>query len=121
MSAKRSITIAAALAIAILIGTACRKSGSVLGNAPGGEPRSVVATREGLTPPNVTLHGKMVEKCPTAGCWFYLSDPTGAIKVDTKTAGFVVTKVPLQAEVTVSGKLVQEGSDTVLEATGLRY
>jgi hypothetical protein len=63
----------------------------------------------------------MIEKCPVAGCWFRLQDPTGTIKVDTKSAGFVVVDVPLQSQVIVAGKVVAEGSDVVLEATGLRY
>lgn len=63
----------------------------------------------------------MVEKCPTAGCWFRLRDRTGTIKVDTKSAGFVVVNVPLQSQVTVAGKVVPDGDDVMIEATGVRY
>ncbi len=63
----------------------------------------------------------MVEKCPVAGCWFKLQDNTGTIRVDTKAAGFVVVKVPLESKITVSGKIVTEGDETLLEASGVRY
>jgi uncharacterized protein YdeI (BOF family) len=106
----------------LLCGTACQKQkGTVLGKPPKGEPKTVVAVREGLTPPEVTLQGKIVEKCPTAGCWFQLADRTGVLKVDTKAAGFVVSSIPLETEVTVSGKLAQEDDLAILHATGLRY
>ena len=106
----------------LLLLAAChRDAGTVLGKAPGGAPRNIVAVRAGDTPPNVTLRGVMVEKCPVAGCWFYLQDDTGIIKVDTKTAGFVVVNVPLQTKITVSGRIISEGEDVSIEGTGLRY
>ena len=102
--------------------TACKKpTGTVLGKAPKGQPRTVLSVHSGDTPPQVTIGGVMVEKCPVAGCWFKLRDSTGIIKVDTKSAGFVVVNVPLQSQVTVAGRVVTEGSDVMLEATGLRY
>jgi uncharacterized protein YdeI (BOF family) len=110
------------LGLFVFAGSACGKQkGTVLGQPPKGEPQTMLAVRDGITPPNVTLRGLILEKCPTAGCWFLISDRTGALKVDTKNAGFVVAKIPLQTEVTVSGKIVYEGSEPVLEATGLRY
>lgn len=109
------------LMLAVFVGTGCGQKGKVLGKTPKGEPRTVLAVRDGITPPKVTLHGKIIEKCPTAGCWFYLNDGTGSIKVDTKNAKFTVTKLPLQTEVTVSGKLVEEDYAAILEATGLQY
>jgi len=95
--------------------------GRVLGKAPGTEPRTILAVRAGDTPPQVTLSGVMIEKCPIAGCWFKLRDATGVIKVDTKSAGFVVVDVPLETRLTVAGKIVKEGNETSLEATGVRY
>lgn len=93
----------------------------MLGKNPRGEVNTILAVRDGITPPEVTLRGTLVEKCPTAGCWFILKDPTGVIKVDTKAAGFVVTKLPLQTAVTVSGKVVYQDDVAFLNATGLRY
>ena len=106
----------------VVLATGCHKaSGTVLGKAPKGPPHTILSVRSGDTPAQVTIGGIMVEKCPVAGCWFRLQDSSGTIKVDTKTAGFVVVDVPLQTQLTVTGKVVAEGSDVMLEATGLRY
>ena len=109
-------------ALALLGAMGCHKSqGTVLGKTPKGEPRTILAIRAGDTPPQVTVSGVMVEKCPVAGCWLRVQDRTGTIKVDTKSAGFVVVNVPLDTKVTVGGKIVTEGDEVFLEATGLRY
>ena len=106
----------------LVLATACRKSSAtVLGKAPKGQSRTILSVRAGDTPPQVTISGVMIEKCPVAGCWFRLRDPSGTIKVDTKSAGFVVVDVPLERPVTVTGNVIAEGSDVILEATGLRY
>lgn len=93
----------------------------VLGIPPSGEPVTVAAAQTVANKQPVTVHGKMVEKCPVAGCWFMLKDSTGVIKVDTKSAGFVVLNVPLGADVTVSGKSAANGSERMVEASGVRY
>ena len=96
-------------------------AGKVLGKAPKGETRTILAVRAGDTAPQVTLTGVMIEKCPVAGCWFRLRDNSGSIKVDTKSAGFAVVNVPLEAKLMVSGKIVTEGDEVAIEATGIRY
>jgi len=102
--------------------TGCHKaSGVLLGKVPKGDVRSILAIRAGDTPPQVTISGAMIEKCPVAGCWFRVRDSTGIIKVDTKAAGFVVVNVPLESKVTVAGKIVTEGDEVFIEASGLRY
>lgn len=98
-----------------------RPQGTVLGKAPKGEPTSILSIKAGDTPQQVTISGVMVEKCPEAGCWLRVQDNTGTIKVDTKSAGFVVVKVPLEAKVTVAGRIVTEGDEVTIEASGLRY
>jgi uncharacterized protein YdeI (BOF family) len=70
--------------------------------------------------PSVRLTGVMVEKCPVSGCWFKLRDKTGIVHVDTKDAGFVVAELPLQTEVTVTGKFIKGDSPTVA-ASGVEY
>jgi hypothetical protein len=100
----------------------CHKpQGTVLGKTPKGPPATILAIRAGDTPPQVTVSGVMVEKCPVAGCWLKVQDTTGTIMVDTKAAGFVVVNVPLESNVTVAGKIVSVGDEVVLEACGLRY
>ncbi len=101
---------------------ACHKpGGTILGKAPRGDLSSVLSIRAGDTPPQVVLQGIMVEKCPVSGCWIRVQDSTGTILVDTKNSGFVAVNVPLQSTVTVAGKVVSEGDEVVLEASGLRY
>jgi uncharacterized protein YdeI (BOF family) len=69
----------------------------------------------------VTVRGEMTEKCPTTGCWFYLKDSTGQIRVDTAPSGFTVTEIPLHRTVTVHGKVVTtEAGDVELVATGVK-
>jgi len=63
----------------------------------------------------------MTKKCPVAGCWFVLKDETGTIKVDTKNAGFAVNDVPLNASLTVAGRVVMNGNERLIDATGVRY
>ena len=84
-------------------------------------PSSILAIRAGDAPPRVTLQGTMIEKCPRAGCWFRLDDGTGVIKVDTKSAGFVVTGVPLSSKVTVVGTATTDGNEPEFEASGIVY
>jgi len=105
-----------------VVSAGCHKpQGKVLGKAPAAEPRTILAIKAGDTPSLVTLTGVMIEKCPIAGCWFKLRDDTGIIKVDTKSAGFAVVNVPLETKLIVAGRIVTEGNEISLEATGLRY
>ena len=108
--------------ICLLLLSGCgQPKGTVLGKAPSGQPQTVLAVRAGTAPAKFILTGVMIEKCPTAGCWFRLRDSTGVIKVDTKSAGFVVVNVPLETKITVAGKVVAEGNDVQIEATGICY
>jgi uncharacterized protein YdeI (BOF family) len=110
------------VAVVLGLGTGCgQANGTVLGRAPAGSPTTVLAVRAGDTPRHITLCGRLVEKCPVAGCWFRLDDGTGVIKVDTKTAGFVVTEVPLETRLTVAGRIIADGDEQTIEATGLRF
>lgn len=108
--------------ICLLLAAGCQQpQGIVLGEVPRGETRAILSVKAGDPPPQVTVSGVMMEKCPVAGCWFRLRDKTGVIKVDTKSAGFVVVNVPLETPVTVAGKAVAAGDEVVIEATGVRY
>ncbi len=93
----------------------------VLGRAPASPPSSTARQiLVGHSPSLVVLKGEMVEKCPIAGCWFMLHDQTGTVRVDTRSAGFVVTEVPLHTLVTVMGSPVH-GEQGSIAATGLSY
>jgi uncharacterized protein YdeI (BOF family) len=118
---RTAVALLGALLSCCLASGCHRQNGSVLGKAPTGDVRNIIAVRAGETPPTVTLKGRIVEKCPVAGCWFYLQDATGTIKVDTKAAGFVVVNVPLQTTVTVTGTILTESEDVSIQASGLRY
>lgn len=108
--------------VCLLLTAGCHKPEStVLGKAPKGEPRTILSVKAGDTPPQVIVQGVMIEKCPVAGCWFRLRDNTGTIKVDTKLAGFVVVDLPLETKMTVEGKVTADGSEVMIEATGVRY
>lgn len=112
----------AALLTLLLVVTGCNQpQGTVLGRSPEGVQYNTLAIRAGDTPPEVVIQGKLVEKCPQAGCWFKVDDGAGIIKVDTKAAGFVVTDIPLETLVTVGGRIVMVGEEQQIEATGLRY
>jgi hypothetical protein len=50
-----------------------------------------------------------------------LHDETGTVKVDTKNAGFVVVSVPLNSILTVAGRVMTNGTERFIEATGARY
>ncbi len=94
---------------------------SVRGVAPGAEANTTVAQlAHAKAASAVVLTGEMTEKCPIAGCWFMLRDKTGVVRVDTKSAGFVVSDVPVHTHLTVAGKVLA-GSEPSLSATGLRY
>lgn len=109
------------LLLVVLVASCSKPAGRVLGKAPKGETKAIIAVKAVDVPPEVTVHGVMIEKCPVAGCWFRLRDRTGTIKVDTKAAGFVVVDLPLETQMTVAGKVVADGNDVALEASGLRY
>ena len=100
----------------------CGSSGkSVRGIPPTDAAISLAAAKEVHAGAPVTIHGKMIEKCPVAGCWFIVKDQSGTLRVDTKAAGWVVLDLPLNTEVTVSGKMASGTSEPMLDASGMRY
>jgi len=116
-----AVVIAALPALAALAGCsqAVGAASHTMGKPPAGGTIITVADVKPLGKA-VTLHGTMIEKCPVAGCWFMLRDKTGVIKIDTKNAGFVVSEVPVNTEVTVSGIPAKSGEPRIA-ASGIRY
>jgi uncharacterized protein YdeI (BOF family) len=109
------------IALAILTGCSERNTrhlGAIFDEA---KAATVLHARQTNTEANLILHGTMTQKCPVAGCWFMLQDASGIIKVDTKNAGFVVVDVPLQSTVTIAGRVMTNGTERFIDATGLRY
>ncbi len=118
--ANKSSLLALCLIVAML-NAGCHKSevktmGAPLASVPLLNVKEIKASK-GKT---VLVKGTMIEKCPVAGCWFKLQDKSGIVKIDAKAAGFVVTEIPLNTEITASGKVVDGENPTVL-ATGIRY
>lgn len=101
--------------------------GAILGEAvPGGMQTMTIAEARKHAEANpgaeVVLSGRMDQKCPTAGCWFYLSDDSGRIRVDTQFSGFTVVEQKTGSQVTVYGKLVKpEGGEPEVSALGARF
>ena len=102
--------------------TACvERKEKILGAPIQGAVLQIVRIKETAPDESIVVRGAMVEKCPVAGCWFLLRDDTGIIKVDTKNAGFVVVNVPLQTKLVVGGRVRTNGTERLIDATGIRY
>ena len=107
--------------VVCLSDTGCRHAEQhILGNAITNTATVSVQNLKSATGKSVLVKGVMIEKCPVAGCWFKLRDHTGVVRVDTKAAGFVVTNVPLNTELSVAGKIVA-GDPVSVAATGVSY
>src|SRR5437016_2914396 len=109
------------VAIALLLAACAERKPKTLGASFNGTPIQIAALKQSNVAATVVVHGAMTEKCPVAGCWFILHDQTGAIKVDTKNAGFVVVDIPLHSSLMVAGRLLTNGGEKFIDATGLRY
>lgn len=125
---QRVIIIACLLMVAVCWANWTLRAASTtheLGRPPSG---AVIATVAELRQNPTAFSGKMVavtgqltQKCPTAGCWFYLNDGTGDLRVDARPGSFSVSSLPVGARVTVYGKLVREsGADLQIAAVGVR-
>lgn len=99
------------------------------GHELGSPPRQAVATTIAALRGNpgafsgkmVAVTGQMTQRCPTAGCWFYLNDGTGDLRADARAGNFSVLSLPTGARLTVYGRLVREaGEDLQIAAVGAR-
>jgi uncharacterized protein YdeI (BOF family) len=115
---RRTLVLAAA--VLALAGCSSRDT-TTLGAAVEGTPVPVASIGTAAIESPVVLQGSMTKKCPVAGCWFMLQDETGTIKVDTKNAGFVVVDVPLNARLSVAGRVSTNGTERFIDASGVRY
>jgi uncharacterized protein YdeI (BOF family) len=117
LSARSLLSLSAAL----MLGGCAGHRSEVRGQPPGGPPIMVARLASVSTNGSVTVRGTMIEKCPTAGCWFILQDKTGRVRVDLKAAGFVVTDVPTGGTVAVTGRLRRDAEEPVVIASGARF
>jgi uncharacterized protein YdeI (BOF family) len=112
----------ASVGVAVLLLAGCsRPDAATLGTVVEGAAIPVASIQNVTVDSSAVLHGTMIKKCPVAGCWFTLQDETGTIKVDTRNAGFVVVDVPLNSRMTVAGRVVTNGTERFIDATGVRY
>ena len=119
---SRSVSKLVEFAAIILLLVGCTERKPVtLGPAFDGTALPVSTVKETNPTARVIVSGTMVEKCPVAGCWFVVRDPTGTIRVDAKNAGFVVVNVPLKTMVMVAGRVATNGSERFVDATSVRY
>ena len=67
----------------------------------------------------VTIDGKITRECPKSGCWWYVQDKTGEMRVDSKRGGFTL---PLRREghkIRTTGIAVKtEGGELQIAASG---
>ena len=119
MQVTRYIAVSVTL-VMMVAGCAQVKPAAVLGARPSDTPPVRIASLSTSKQPQ-TISGTMIDKCPIAGCWFHVKDSTGVIKVDTKNSGFVVTDVPINSHVTVTGLMRGSDHDQTLTATGMSY
>jgi len=119
MQVTRYIAVSVTL-VMMVAGCAQVKPAAVLGARPSDTPPVRIASLSKSKQPQ-TISGTMIDKCPIAGCWFHVKDSTGVIKVDTKNSGFVVTDVPINSHVTVTGLMRGSDDDQTLTATGMSY
>jgi uncharacterized protein YdeI (BOF family) len=108
-------------AVVLLLAACSRRDATTLGTGIEGVSVPVASIPNAPMDSPVQLRGTMTKKCPVAGCWFMLQDETGTIKVDTKNAGFAVVDVPLNSRVAVTGRVVTNGTERLIDATGVRY
>ncbi|HET6456899.1 MAG TPA: hypothetical protein VFI02_21070, partial [Armatimonadota bacterium] len=82
--------------------------------------QEVLSHGKALTGKEVTVKGAMTQKCPTAGCWFYVKDDTGDMRVDTAPSGFTISEIPLGKTITVYGKVVMTEGGSEMVALGVK-
>jgi uncharacterized protein YdeI (BOF family) len=107
--------------LAAFLAGCSERTPKTLGAAVEGAAALIAAAQHTNLESSLVLQGTMTKKCPVAGCWFILQDESGTIKVDTKNAGFVVVDVPLNTRMEVAGRVTTNGSERLIDATGLRY
>jgi len=66
----------------------------------------------------VRIEGTITEECPHSGCWAYVQDDSGKIRIDTNKGGFALPLHKEGSKVTVTGEVTtKENGDLELQAT----
>ena len=76
---------------------------------------NLTAQQKGET---VHIAGVITKECPHTGCWAYVKDDTGQIRIDTKKGGFALPLGREGARISVTGTLeVKQNGDLEISAT----
>lgn len=82
----------------------------------------VLASPEAYLGETVTVEGRIVRMCPTTGCWWYLDDGTGQLRVSSTAAGFALPLGQDGKRIRTTGKVVRnEGGELEIAATGAEF
>lgn len=123
--------------IAIVVGVVVVLAGLIAYVAkPGGNrelgqgvPEGAVVTTVGELAANpgsfdgkeVTVTGKLVQVCPTSGCWGVVDDGTGTVRWDSAPSGWALPPGQSGKEITVHGRVsVNEAGAPQITALGAR-
>lgn len=65
---------------------------------------------------SLAVEGKIVQQCPSTGCWFRMKDDAGEVFVDLAPAKLRLTDKRVGQQAKVTGRLVKQGGQLRLEA-----
>jgi hypothetical protein len=107
------------LVVALCYGSGPEHFAGALKGYPKAEIAALLHAPARFAHKNVTLAGKVTRQCPTMGCWFYLTDATGAqMRVDVSdTCGTLPARIGHKA--TVEGQLIPYGDAYSFVGTAL--
>ena len=95
--------------------------GRAFAGAPPIELRELASNPDKYTNVEVTVSGKIVRQCPSAGCWFYLEDANKS-QVRVEMDG-VISTLPRRVghKATAEGRLAKVGDEYKLFGEGVQF
>ena len=65
----------------------------------------------------VRISGTIIKECPSAGCWAYIKDDTGEIRIETTAGGFALPLRREGSKIEVTGTVkVKDSGDLEIDA-----